>query len=131
MGKTSFRWPPFEGTAINAAILLSLTLLAGCRPAPPVEVESTEPGFAVQGDQSLEVTVRGSGFTPGAEVRFLASGTEDAGGVIVSSTRVVDDGTLIGTIDVAPDATTGVFDVEVRHSGRTGKGVEVFGIASK
>jgi len=38
--------------------------------------------------------------------------------------------TLVGNIDVAPDAKTGTYDIVVQVSGRTGKGVEVFGVVS-
>jgi hypothetical protein len=129
-----------SGFCWAALFVLSLSgLVIGCQPeqaeqaeqAPgQVEIESADPGFTKQGAQNIDVTVKGEGFEPGAEVRFFVTGTEDAGGITVNSTRFVDSNTLVGNIDVAPDATTGTYDVLVQVSGRTGKGVEVFGIAS-
>ena len=114
-------------------IWLTVVLLFACRPAPvtPVEVHSVEPGFAVQGAGRLDVTVTGSGFEPGAEIRVFVSGSEDTGGVTVSSTRFVAADTLVGSLDVAAAATTGTYDVEVHVGDRTGKGVEVFGIVPR
>ncbi len=63
-------------------------------------------------------------------MRVFVSGSDDRGGVTVNSTRFVDANTLVGNIDVAPDAKTGTYDIVVQVSGRTGKGVEVFGVVS-
>ena len=109
---------------------LFVLVLAACRSSPPPAVESTDPPYLEQGVQDVDVTIRGAGFDPNSRVRIRVSGTDAAGGVTVNSTRYVDARTLISNVDVAPDAATGVFDVEVEAGGRTGKGVEVFGVVA-
>ena len=114
--------------------LLALTLIAmgpvGAAWAQ-VKVTSADPASAVQGTASLDVTIGGSGFDNGSQVRFLVTGTELGGGIEVTKVVYVGPKKLIATINVTNMAVVSQFDIEVRTStDRKGKGTTLFAVKS-
>ncbi len=95
--------------------------------AQTVEVNSAEPGEALQGTVNLDVTINGNGFDNSATVHFFKTGTVDPGGITVNSSRNRGSKKIIANIDVAVDADIDDFDIEVQMSGgRGGKGTTLF-----
>lgn len=108
-------------------ILLLGVLALGTAQAQEVEVNSADPASAEQGTVNLDVSIAGKGFDNSAQVFFLITGTENPGGITVNSVKVRGSKKIIANIDVATDAATADFDVEVRlQSGRKGKGTTLF-----
>jgi hypothetical protein len=96
-----------------------------------IQVNSTNPGSALQGTINLNVTISGSGFKKGAKAQWFVTGTTNPGGVTVSSTTFNGPGTLTANITIASDATISGFDVVVTNTdGRTGKGTDLFAVQS-
>ena len=95
-------------------------------------VDSADPSSAEQGTFDLEVTVVGENFGADSEVDFFVTNTENPGGIKVKNVKRKNPKILKVTIDVDPDAQTELdFDIEVRSSGRTGKGTELFRVLQK
>ena len=114
-------------------LLAALILLMAAGPArAQVTVEAADPEYAEQGTLALDVTLSGSGYEPGAEVKFLVAGSNKGGGISVNSVLYVSPNELITSIDVAPDAVVGDYDIEVRVTrGRRGKGTTKFAVQQK
>ena len=113
---------------ISAHLILIMGVLAlGAAQAQEVLVNSADPASAEQGTVNLDVSIAGEGFDNSAQVFFLVTGTENSGGIIVNSVKVRGPKKIIANIDVATDAVTDDFDVEVQlQSGRKGKGTTLF-----
>ena len=127
--------PTATAAALAACFWMLVLTLAGA-PAPAVaqdiQVNSADPASAPQGTVNLNVTIKGKGFKRGAVARFFVTGSSNnTGGVTVKSTSFVSPGQLVANIDVALDATTASFDIEVENAdGRTGKGTELFAVTA-
>ncbi len=131
--------PRFRTTG---AVLLGLSLsTVSCREvgdptAPHVQADVTAGGPTITGvvpDSSirgvtLDITVDGSGFDPGAVVGLERQGTPGAG-ITTNSTTFVNSRRLIANITIAADADPGKYDVAVTTSrGRKGVGIELFAV---
>jgi len=113
-------------------VALVLALLPVTYAASPVTVTAADPASTIQGTLSLDVAVSGSGFDNSAAVKFLVTGTSDAGGVTVKKVTFSSSKKLIATIDVADTAVVNKFDIEVAlSSGRKGKGTTLFAVQAK
>jgi hypothetical protein len=109
-------------------VLITLALLASSVPAlaQKIGVKSATPSSGAQGTVGLDVVIAGNGFGPGAQARFVLSGTDNPDGVVVRHTRFVSNSQLVATIDIADTASLASFDIKVTLSGRTGKGTDLF-----
>jgi len=79
-----------------------------------IGVTSANPNVGHDGDDSLVVTITGSGFVNGAQAAWERGGVADAK-IHVRSTRFVSPTQLTATIDIAPDATVDLYDVSVTN----------------
>lgn len=111
----------------------ALSIARQAQAAPPVAVNEAIPNAAEQGTETLDVTVKGRGFDESAVVRFLRSGSEENGGVIVNETRFIDTKTLVVNITIGELAVVDLYDIEavMLESGRKGKGTERFSVLEK
>jgi hypothetical protein len=114
--------------ALTAAVIAGAAIPAA---AQKIQVKSANPSAATQGTTNLEVTIGGSGFSPGARAEFHKSGTTDPGGIRVNSTTFVSATQLKANLDVAGDAAISLFDIKVSASGRSGKGTDLFRVDPK
>jgi len=126
---------PRTTAASLVGCFLMLVLASAGAPAPAVaqdiQVNTADPSSAPQGTVNLNVTIKGKGFKRGASARFFVTTTTNPGGVTVRSTSFVSPSQLVANIDVALDATTASFDIEVENAdGRTGKGTELFAVTT-
>lgn len=114
-------------------VVIALALLASSVPAlaQKIGVKSATPSSGAQGSAGLEVVIGGNGFGPGAQARFVLSGTDDPDGISVRSTRFVSSSQLVATIDIADAASLAYFDIKVTLSGRTGKGTDLFQVVER
>jgi hypothetical protein len=114
-------------------VLIMVALLAAPVPAlaQKIAVKAATPSSGAQGSVGLEVVIAGNGFGPGAQARFVVSGTDSPDGINVRSTRFVSSSQLIATIDIAEAASLASFDIKVTLSGRTGKGTDLFQVVQK
>ena len=113
--------------------LLMAALLFAALPAfaqDPV-VTAADPNQAEQETYGLVVKITGNNFGVDSQVDFFATGTTNPGGIAVKNVKRRNAKTLEATIDVAPDALTLFFDIQVRTGGRTGKGTELFKVLAK
>jgi len=137
---------PLRGMAV--ALWTSLGLLA-CADVPPtsptdpavltakggghdpvIKVTEAVPNEAPQ-DTTLVVRVIGSGFDDGSSVRFLLGG-QPARGVVVDSSRFVDEQNLDVSVTIALDTDTALYDIEVMtRRGKKGIGSELFAVKLK
>ena len=113
--------------------LVTFALLASSVPAlaQKIAVKSATPSSGAQGSVSLDVAIAGSGFGPGAQARFVLSGTDNTDGIVVNGTRFVSSTQVVATIDIADTASLASFDIKVTLSGRTGKGTDLFQVVQK
>jgi len=111
--------------ALIPAILIASPLMG-----QKIRVDSADPAFTAQGT-TLNVTIRGRGFSPGAASRFLITGTADTGRVTVNSTTFISSTTLVANVTAADDAVVSLYDIDVTANGRTGKGIEKFTVQRK
>lgn len=113
-------------------VLIPAVAIAVASPllAQKVSVDSADPASTVQ-DTTLNVTIRGRGFSPGAVSKFLVTGTNDNGRVTVNSTAYINSTTLVANVTAADDAVISFYDIAVTTNGRTGKGIEKFSVKSK
>jgi hypothetical protein len=115
--------------------MLILLLAMTCQHAAlaqGVEVNSADPGSAIQGTLNLDVTIAGNGFDNSAAVQFLVTGTTNPGGITVKGVKVRGSKKIIVNVDVLDDAEVAEFDIEVTMSGgRGGKGTTLFKVQSK
>jgi len=79
-----------------------------------IGVTSANPNVGHDGDDSLVVTITGTGFVSGAQAAWERGGVADAK-IHVRSTRFVSSTQLTATIDIAPDATIDLYDVSVTN----------------
>ena len=115
------------------SIVVASAVLAVAAPAvaQKISVKSATPASGEQGSVGLDVVVAGSGFGPGAQARFVLSGSDNPDGVAVRSTRFVSASQLVATLDIADTASLASFDIKVTLSGRTGKGTDLFQVVQK
>jgi hypothetical protein len=115
------------------SVLVMVALLASSVPAlaQKIGVKSATPSSGAQGTLGLDVVIAGNGFGPGAQARFVVSGTDDPDGISVRATRFVSPSQLVATIDIADTASLASFDIKVTLSGRTGKGTDLFQVVEK
>ena len=99
--------------------------------AQKISVKSATPGSGPQGATGLNVTVAGSGFSPGDRVDFFRSGTTDPAGLKVNKTTYVTNTQLVANIDISDGAAVAYFDVQVTSSSRSGKGTDLFSVTLK
>jgi len=123
---------------IKKYFVLFLVLVTGllwleANAAKPEKITVTEaiPSDALQG-QGLPVRIRGSGFGPGASIKFLVTGTRDDTQIDVGTVAYDGDtGDLVADIQVLDAALVIDYDIEVRtSSGRRGKGTTLFAVKS-
>jgi hypothetical protein len=114
-------------------LLLFLSWTAGrwAIAAEGIQVESADPSTAEQATVNLDVTIKGNGFGTDSEVDFFLTGTTNPAGIVVKHVTRKGPKQLIANIDVDAEATVGDFDIQVRSSGRTGKGTELFKVTEK
>jgi hypothetical protein len=121
-------------TLIGATLLLTALSTSSSFAGKPagggggkVAVESANPGSAIQGEEK-DIYISGSGFGPGANVRYLVTGTDDDTQIEVLSTEYIDaTGELKTRVKVKDSATVIDYDIEVQAtSGRKGKGTTLF-----
>jgi len=117
---------------LTARILVLIPSLAIAAPllGQRITVESADPASTVQGT-TLNVTIRGRGFSAGATSKFLVTKTNDTGRVTVNHTSYINSTTLIANVTAADDAVISFYDIAVTASGRTGKGIEKFSVQRK
>jgi len=127
-------------TAVAALVSLA-TFMASCREAdeptaPPIRADkgagnptitSVVPDSSIRG-VTLDITVKGAGFSDGSAVTLERGGTP-AAGITTNSTTFVTGTELIANITIAATADTGRFDVAViTLGGRKGVGIELFAV---
>jgi uncharacterized membrane protein len=118
--------PAGSGPATTASFLrwittaAACTLLWGCGEVLPTAREDEAPivvrsAIPAEGDQgrTLQVRVIGEGFTQGVEATWNRNGAVSSA-VLVGSVQVLSSTELLVTIEIAPGATLGVYDVVVR-----------------
>ena len=115
-------------TLAATAVAMSIAVPAA---AQKITVKSATPASGEQGSVGLDVAIAGSGFGPGAQARFVLSGTDDPAGISVRSTRYVSSTELVATLDIADTARLAFFDIRVTLSGRTGKGTDLFQVVER
>ena len=116
---------------VFSCLLLGLSLTASPLAAQTITVTSANPNNAPQGTVNLKVLVNGSGFKKGVISKFFISGTNDPGGITVSSTSFVSSGQLASNISIASNAAPNIFDVVVQNTnGATGKGSQLFKVTT-
>lgn len=95
-----------------------------------ITVEDSDPREAMQ-DTTLDVRVLGSGFEPGAEVRFLVGG-KTTRNVVTNATSFVSSTEVVANVSIALDADTVLYDIEVANGPRRrGVGTELFKVLEK
>lgn len=99
-----------------------------------VKVRDTDPPGAEQ-ETTLDVRVLGSGFDDGtrtAAVTMLLGGQAQPVEVRTNKTTFVSDRELIANVTIDPEATVGLWDVEVMTlRGKKGIGIEMFEVKEK
>jgi len=131
----------------HAALLLALALAACSAPsldaplaAPDAwlaakaaagpTVKAANPTYADRG-ATLDVHVIGTGFTAGAQARWLLHGAEDPARVRTNSTTFVSSTEVVANITVASDADLAYWDVQIALvGGKNGVGTELFEITT-
>lgn len=125
-------------TLIGATLLLTALSTSSSFAGKPagggggkVAVESANPGSAIQGEEK-DIYISGSGFGPGANVRYLVTGTDDDTQIEVLSTEYIDaTGELKTRVKVKDAAAIIDYDIEVQAaSGRKGKGTTLFKVSA-
>ena len=97
--------------------------------ATALAVTSTSPAFGDQGT-TVDVHVFGSGFTPGAQAKWLLNGVADDH-VHTNSTTYLSSSELVANITIASDATLAFWDVQVSLSnGKNGVGSDCFEVTT-
>ena len=92
-------------------------------------VTSTTPAFGDQGT-TVDVHILGSGFTAGAQAKWLLNGVADDH-VHTNSTTYISSSELVANITIASDAQTAFWDVQVSLSnGKNGVGSDCFEVTS-
>jgi hypothetical protein len=95
-----------------------------------VTVESANPRSVVQTFEE-DVTIVGTGFDDGSEVRFLVTGTDDDSQIEVGTPEFISSTELKVHIKTTGSTATVDYDVEVQAtSGRKGKGTTLFKVQS-
>lgn len=95
-----------------------------------ITVDDSDPREASQ-DTTLSVRVFGSGFEPGAEVRFLIGGSATEK-VVTHATTFVSSSEVVADVSIALDADTVFYDIEVANGPRRrGVGTELFKVNEK
>jgi len=114
-------------------LLATSLLFMGTAQAGKVSVTAADPPEAEQETIGLDVTIDGEGFDDGTQVTFLVAGNRnDTGGINVTRNHFVNPNQMIATIDIAPAAIVGDFDIAVETSrGRRGKGNTLFHVLQK
>jgi hypothetical protein len=125
--KSTFRLPAWP---VFVALLLCVGAARSAE-AQKITVKSATPASGEQGSIGLDVVITGTGFGPGAQARFVLSGTDKPDGISVRSTRYVSSSQLVATLDIADAASLASFDIKVTLSGRTGKGTDLFQVVQK
>jgi len=99
--------------------------------AQTVVVNSADPASAVQGTDTLDVTIGGKGFARDAVVEFVLKGPKNADhqDIAVNETRIPRRNKIIANITVPLLATAGEYDIVVRSRG--GKGTTLFKVQAK
>ncbi|MGA9573987.1 MAG: hypothetical protein WBS20_08590, partial [Lysobacterales bacterium] len=97
-----------------------------------VSVDAANPNSAIQGEER-DIYINGSGFGPGASVKYLVNGTTDDTQIEVLSTEYIEStGELKTHVKVKDDAVVIDYDIEVQAaSGRKGKGTTLFKVLQK
>jgi len=111
-------------------VLIPALVIAAPLMGQRITVESADPSSTEQGT-TLNVTIRGRGFSAGATSRFLVTQTNDTGRVTVNHTSYINSTTLVANVTAADDAVISFYDIAVTASGRTGKGIEKFSVQRK
>lgn len=91
---------------------ISLAGGGGGKPVSGPSVTSASPAFGNAGEVGKQVTIRGSGFTPGAQAAWERGGVPDRK-VTVVSTEFVSSTELVATITIASDADLDLYDISV------------------
>jgi len=87
------------------------------RAASGPAVNSVSPSYGHEGETTKQVTITGSGFSPGAQAAWERDGVADPR-IQVSSTAYVSSTELVATITISADATIGLYDVSVTTADR-------------
>ena len=91
--------------------VLLIVMTAGTVEAQKITVKSATPSSGAQGTLGLEVVIGGSGFGPGAQARFVLSGTDNPDGIAVRTTRFANSSQLVATVDIADTSSLASFDI--------------------
>ena len=119
-GREPIAAPTTRSTGSTPAAAKSSTALA---------VTSTSPAFGDQGT-TVDVHVLGSGFTAGAQAKWLLNGVADDH-VHTNSTTLISSSELVANITIASDATLAFWDVQVSLSnGKNGVGSDCFEVTT-
>jgi FG-GAP repeat len=117
---------------MRTALLVFVAILAASPvSAQKISVKSATPNQGAQETVDLDVVIAGSGFGPGAQAKFVLSGTDNPDGIRVKNTKYVSNTQLVATIDIDATASLALFDIKVAVSGRSGKGTDLFKVVEK
>jgi hypothetical protein len=102
----------------------------GAKTAGGPAVSSATPASGHEGDVGRQVTISGSGFSPGAVAAWERNGVVDDK-IHVRSTVFVSSTQLIATIDIDADAALALYDISVTTLDRKkGIGTELFEVTT-
>lgn len=111
-----------------AMLIVAASMLSGNASAQHMSLVSANPPWVVPNSGELAVTLIGSGLDSVTGVRFIKSGSIDAGGIEVKRISAVGPHQLIALIVVANDVTAGTYDVELEAAGVSAKSPNVFAV---
>ena len=118
-------------TRLVLGIGVILLLTAAPAAAQKLSVRSATPNTGAQETIDLDVVIDGTGFGPGAQAKFVLSGTDNPDGIRVKNTRFVNNTQLVATVDIDATASLALFDIKVAVNGRSGKGTDLFQVIEK
>jgi hypothetical protein len=84
----------------------------GGKPSNGPTVTAVSPAHAHKGEAGVQVTITGSGFTPGAQAAWERGGVADPG-IQVLGTQYISPTQLVATISVGTEADVALYDISV------------------
>jgi len=103
------------------AAMLQFAILCGQLPLSShadtdAAIFAIEPNSTWREAATLEVVVSGSEFGIDSAIRFLVTGTDDVGGIVVNRVLFKSPKEVIAVLEVSSSAVLGAYDVEVRNT---------------